>query len=201
MVLSDKTIRQQVLSKRLVISPFIPALIQPSSYELRLANTFRVFKNTKLAFLDVRRPVGDFMELIKVADDEPIIVHPGAFILGETMEYFEFPDDLVGRLEGKSSLARIGIVVHATAGYFDPGFKGTGTLEMSNMANIPIALYPGMKIGQMSFHFLSTPADRPYGSRELGSKYQGQKGPTESKLFREFVRTVKKLSRSARISK
>ncbi len=194
MVLSDRSIKELVKSKKLIIAPFKPELIQPSSYNLRLANTFRIFRNTKKAFLDVRHPVDDFMELVKLKDDEPLIIHPGEFILGETMEYFEFPSDLVGRLEGKSSLARLGIVVHATAGYFDPGFRGTGTLEMSNLANIPIALYPGMKIGQMSFHFLSTPADRPYGSRELGSKYQGQSGPTESRLFREFVRGVRKVT-------
>ena len=193
MVLSDKSINELIKAKKLVISPFDEEAVQPSSYNLRLANTFRIFRNTKMAYLDVRKPVSDFMELIKVQDDEPIIIHPGEFILGETDEYFEFPNDVVGRLEGKSSLARIGIIIHATAGYFDPGFRGTGTLEMSNIANIPIALYPHMKIGQMSFHFLSTPAERPYGSRELGSKYQGQRGPTESKLFREFVRTVKRI--------
>ncbi len=193
MVLSDKTIKELVKSKKLVISPFSSDLVQPSSYELRLANTFRVFKNTKQAYLDVRQPVGNFMELIKVSADEPVIVHPGAFILAETMEYFEFPDDLAGKLEGKSSLARIGIIIHATAGFFDPGFKGTGTMEISNLANIPIALYPGMKIGQMSFHALSTPAEFPYGSRKLENKYQGQRGPTESKLFREFVRTARRI--------
>lgn len=196
MILSDKTIKEIIKSGKLVITPFSEDLVQPSSYNLRLASTFRIFKNTKKAFLDVRQPVDDFMELIKVTKDEPVIIHPGEFILGETVEYFEFPDDMVGRLEGKSSLARLGIVVHATAGYFDPGFKGTGTLEMSNLSNIPIALYPGMKIGQMSFHFLTTPAERPYGSRSLGSKYQGQKGPTESKLFREFVKVAKGIKRS-----
>jgi dCTP deaminase len=186
MILSDRDILLAIKLKKVVITPFKKELIQPSSYDLRLANSFRIFKNTKQAFLDVRSPVGDFMELITVKNDEPIIIHPGEFLLGETMEYFEFPDDLVGRLEGKSSLARIGIVIHATAGYFDPGFKGTGTLEMSNMANIPIALYPGMKIGQMSFYQMSSKADVPYGSSRLGSKYQGQRGPTESRLFREF---------------
>lgn len=198
MVLSDRTIKELIKAKKLIISPYHEDLVQPSSYNLRLSNNFRIFKNTKKAFLDVRHPVDDFMELIKVSDSEPVIIHPGEFILGETMEYFKFPNDLVGRLEGKSSLARLGIVVHATAGYFDPGFEGTGTLEMSNLANIPIALYPGMKIGQMSFHFLSTPAEHPYGSSNLDSKYQGQKGPTESRLFREFVRSAKKLKKNLR---
>lgn len=187
MILSDKTIKELIKSKKLVVAPFDQGLVQPSSYNLRLAKTFRIFKNTKHAFLDVRKPVADFMELISVKDDEPVIIHPREFVLGESIEYFEFPNDIVGRLEGKSSLARLGIIIHTTAGFFDPGFKGTATLEISNLANIPIALYPGMKIGQMSFHYLSTPADVPYGSKKLGSKYQGQKGPTESRLFREFV--------------
>lgn len=191
MVLSDKSIKELIASKKLVISPYDPDLIQPSSYNLRLANTIRLFRNIKQAFLDVRKPVSDFMEIIKVKDDEPIIIHPREFILGETLEYFEIPDDLVGRLEGKSSLGRIGIIIHSTAGYVDPGFKGTLTLEISNLANIPIALYPKMKIAQMSFHFLSTPAEVPYGSTKLGSKYQGQRGPTESKLFKEFVKFAK----------
>ena len=193
MVLSDKSIRELIGSGRLVIKPFEESLIQPSSYNIRLANSFRFFRNIKQAYLDVRQPVGDFMETVKMADDEPIIIHPREFILGETLEYFEIPRDLVGRLEGKSSLGRIGIIIHSTAGYVDPGFKGTLTLEISNLANIPIALYPKMKIAQMSFHFLSTPAENPYGSAKLGSKYQGQRGPTESKLFREFVRAAKRV--------
>lgn len=195
MILSDKSIKELLKSKKLVITPFDEDLVQPSSYNLRLANTFRIFRNTKHAFLDTKKPVSDFMELIEIKNDEPIIIHPREFLLGETREYFEFPNDMVGRLEGKSSLARLGIIIHTTAGYFDPGFKGTGTLEITNLANIPIALYPGMKIAQMSFHYLSTPADFPYGSRSLGSKYQGQHGPTESRLFREFVREVKKITK------
>lgn len=188
MILSDRDIKKYIGAKKIVIKPYNSDLVQPSSYDLRLSNTFRIFKNAKQPYLDVRKPVGDFMELITIKDDEPIIIHPGEFLLGETIEYFEIPDDLVGRLEGKSSLARIGIVIHATAGYFDPGFKGTGTLEMSNMANIPIALYPKMKIGQMSFIQMTTAAETPYGSGKLGSKYQGQKGPTESRVFKEFTK-------------
>lgn len=195
MILSDRSIKEVIKSGKIMITPFEPALVQPSSYNLRLANSFRIFKNIKQAFLDTKKPVTDFMELIEIKNNEPIIIHPREFVLGETREYFEFPKDIVGRLEGKSSLARLGIIIHTTAGYFDPGFKGTATLEISNLANIPIALYPGMKIAQMSFHFLSTPADSPYGSRKLGSKYQGQKGPTESRLFREFVREVKKITK------
>lgn len=188
MVLSDKTIKEEIKAKKIVIVPYDKELVQPSSYNLRLANSFRIFKNTKQAFLDVHKPVDGFMEMIKCVGDEPIIIHPHEFVLGETEEYFEFPDNIVGRLEGKSSLARLGIIIHTTAGFFDPGFKGTATLEISNMANIPIALYPGMKIGQMSFYYLTTPAENPYGSRQLGSKYQGQKGPTESRVFKEFIK-------------
>lgn len=191
MVLSDKTIRELVKSKKLLIFPFDPQLIQPSSYNLRLANKFRIFKNAQQAFLDVREPVADFMEEITIKDDQPIIIHPREFILGETVEYFEIPNDLVGRLEGKSSLGRLGIIIHSTAGYVDPGFRGTLTLEISNLANIPIKLYPKMKIAQMSFHYMSTPAETPYGSKVLGSKYQGQKGPTESKIFKEFTKKKK----------
>lgn len=195
MVLSDKTIRELIKSKRLTIFPFDPVLIQPSSYNLRLANKFRIFKNAQQAYLDVREPVTDYMEVIEIMDDQPIIIHPREFILGETMEYFEIPNDLVGRLEGKSSLGRLGIIIHSTAGYVDPGFKGTLTLEISNLANIPIKLYPKMKIAQMSFHYMSTPAQTPYGSPKLHSKYQSQKGPTESKIFKEFTRARKHASR------
>lgn len=191
MVLSDKTIKELIKSKRLLISPFSEELIQPSSYNLRLANKFRIFKNAQQAYLDVREPVTDFMEVIDISDDQPIIIHPREFVLGETVEYFEIPNDLVGRLEGKSSLGRLGIIIHSTAGYVDPGFKGTLTLEISNLANIPIKLYPKMKIAQMSFHYMSTPAEFPYGSPRLASKYQGQKGPTESRIFKEFVRKKK----------
>lgn len=188
MILSDQDIVKAVSSKRLVVEPFDKDLVQPSSYNLRLSNTFRIFKNAQMPFLDVRNPVGDFMELITIKKDQPIIIHPREFVLGDTMEYFEFPNDLVGRLDGKSSIGRIGIVIHSTAGFFDPGFKGTATLEISNLSNIPIALYPGMKIAQMSFHEMTSPALVPYGSKKLGSKYQGQRGPTESRLFKEFVK-------------
>ncbi|MBI3887828.1 dCTP deaminase [Candidatus Microgenomates bacterium] len=189
MVLSDKSIKELIKSKKLVVTPFAKSQIQPSSYNLRLANTFRIFKNTKQAFLDTKKPVVDFMELITVEKDEPIMIHPGEFVLGETREYFEFPNDVVGRLEGKSSLARIGIIIHTTAGFFDPGFKGTATLEITNLANIPIALYPDMLIAQMSFLTMTTPAEFPYGSKELGSKYQKQSGPTASLLFRDFKKS------------
>ena len=194
MILSDQDIKKWVKEKKLIITPFDEELIQPSSYNLRLSSTFRVFRNTQMPYLDIQNPVSGFMEVIQIKKDQPIIIHPREFILGDTMEYFEFPNNLVGRLDGKSSIGRIGIVIHSTAGFFDPGFKGTGTLEISNMANIPIALYPGMKIAQMSFVMMSSPAVVPYGSKALGSKYQGQRGPTESRLFKEFA--VKKFKKN-----
>lgn len=190
--MSDKTIKELVKAKKLAISPFDVSLVQPGSYNIRLGNLFRFFDVIQQPFLDVAKPVSDFTKELKVASGERIIIHPSEFVLGETMEYFAMPDDLVGQIVGRSSLGRIGINV-ATAGYIDPGYKGSLTFQISNLANIPIALYPGMKIGQIIFHFLSTPAQFPYGSKKLESKYQGQRGPTESRLFKEFVRTAKRI--------
>ncbi len=191
MILSDRSIKELIASKKLVITPFEESLIQPSSYNLRLANSFRLFKNVKQAFLDIKKPVDTLMESFIVENDEPIIIHPREFILGETLEYFEIPNNIVGRLEGRSSLGRVGINI-STAGYVDPGYKGSLTFQISNLATIPIALYPQMKVAQISFLQMTTDADMPYGSKELNSKYQGQRGPTESRLFKEFVKTVKR---------
>jgi dCTP deaminase len=141
-----------------------------------------VFRNNRYAFIDPRTPQPDLTELLTVGDDEPFILHPGEFVLGQTVEWVELPDDLVARLEGRSSLGRIGLLIHSTAGYIDPGFRGTVTLELSNVANLPIALYFGMRIGQISFFRMSSPVERPYGSKELGSKYQGQREPTASAI-------------------
>jgi dCTP deaminase len=154
--------------------------------DLRLASEFLVFRNTKKAFLDVKQPADDFMERIAAEPDEPIVLHPKEFVLGSTIEQVTIPDDLVGRLEGRSSLGRLGIVIHSTAGYIDPGFSGGITLEIANLANIPIAIYPGMFIAQISFIQMTTPADRPYGRDPLRSKYQGQSGPQASRLYRDF---------------
>lgn len=185
MVLSDQSIIDEI-KNGLSIEPFDELMIQPSSLDLKLGSQFRIFKNIKKPYLDVKEDVSNFMELIEIQKDEPLIVHPREFILGTTVEKITIPNHLVGRLEGKSSLGRIGITIHSTAGYIDPGFSGFLTLEISNLANIPIALYSGMKIAQISFIQLTTPAKNPYGGKKLKSKYQGQKGPTASKLADDF---------------
>jgi dCTP deaminase len=184
-ILSDRSINEAIASGRLGIEPFDPMLVQPSSIDVRLDNKFLVFRNTKRAFIDVKQPADDFMELIEVGQDEPMFLHPHEFVLGSTIERVKMPDDLVGRLEGRSSLGRLGVVIHSTAGYLDPAFEGHVTLEISNLANLPVALYPGMRIGQISFSLMTTPADRPYGAAR-GSKYSGQQLPTASRLYLDF---------------
>lgn len=191
MILSDKTIRELITQKKLRIFPYREDLVQPSSYNVRLGNSFRIFKNISQPYLDIKEPVEDLMELQTMDHGKPIIIHPGLFVLSETTEYFEFPNNLVGRLEGRSSLGRLGIQIHSTSGYFEPGFKGTASLNIANLSNVPVALYPGMEIAQMVFEEMTTPADIPYGSKKLASKYQGQRGPTESRLFRDFVKKIK----------
>ena len=186
-VLSDRDIRAELESGRVVIRPWSPADVQPSSVDLHLDRRFRVFRNNRYPYIDVRAPQPDLTELLQVEDDEPFILHPGEFVLGQTLEWVELPDDLVSRLEGKSSLGRLGLLIHSTAGYVDPGWKGNLTLELSNVANLPIALYYAMKIGQISFFRMSSPVERPYGSPELGSKYQGQSEPTASAFHRDFA--------------
>ncbi|HEY0443075.1 MAG TPA: dCTP deaminase [Candidatus Limnocylindrales bacterium] len=186
-VLSDRDIRTALERGDVAIRPYDPHDLQPSSVDLHLDRSFRVFRNNRYAFIDVRSPQPDLTELLKVEDDEPFILHPGEFVLGQTLEWVELPTDLVARLEGKSSLGRLGLLIHSTAGYVDPGWKGNLTLELSNVANLPIALYFGMKIGQISFFKMSSPVDRPYGSKDLGSKYQGQSEPTASAFHRDFA--------------
>ena len=181
MVLSDRTIREELASGRLVIDPFDDALVQPSSVDVRVAGEFRVFHNNRQPYIDVRRPFDDLTELVAIRPDEPFILHPGEFVLGSTVERVTIPDDLVARLEGKSSLGRLGLLIHSTAGYIDPGFDGTVTLELSNVARLPITIYLGMKIGQISFLRLTTPVDRAYQG-----KYLGQTGPTASRFHEEF---------------
>jgi dCTP deaminase len=187
-VLSDRDIRAAIESGDVVVRPYDPADLQPSSVDLHLDNRFRVFHNNRYAFIDVRAPQPDLTELVTITEDEPFILHPGEFVLGQTLEWTELPDDLVARLEGKSSLGRLGLLIHSTAGYVDPGWKGNLTLELSNVAKLPIALYFGMKIGQISFFRMSSPVERPYGSKELGSKYQGQSEPTASAFHRDFTK-------------
>jgi dCTP deaminase len=185
-ILSDRSIREAIESGRLGIEPFDAQLIQPSSLDVRLDNKFLVFRNTKRAFIDVKQPADDLMELIEVGREEPMFLHPHEFVLGSTIERVRIPNDLVGRLEGRSSLGRLGVVIHSTAGFIDAMFEGHITLEISNLANLPIALYPGMRIGQISFVEMTTPAERPYGP-ERGSKYSGQQLPTASRLYLDFL--------------
>jgi dCTP deaminase len=185
-VLSDRDIRTAIESGEITIRPYDPKDLQPSSVDLHLDRRFRVFRNNRYPFIDVRKPQPDLTEIVEIGDDDPFILHPGEFVLGQTLEWTELPNDLVARLEGKSSLGRLGLLIHSTAGYVDPGWKGNLTLELSNVANLPIALYYGMKIGQISYFRMSSPVERPYGSPELGSKYQGQSEPTASAFHRDF---------------
>ena len=184
MILSDRTIKEEIDAGRIVIDPFDPACVQPSSVDLHVDAEFRVFANSRYPYIDVKQEQPDLTELIETKPDEPFILHPGEFVLGSTLERVALPTDLVARLEGKSSLGRLGLLIHSTAGYVDPGWKGNLTLELSNVANLPITLYPGMKIGQISFFRLTTVAEIPYGG--AGSKYQGQRGPTASRFFEDF---------------
>ena len=188
MILSDTDIRKQIAAGRIGIQPFDESCVQPSSVDLHVDARFRVFANSRYPYIDVRTEMPDLTELVEVTGDEPFILHPGEFVLGSTLERVRIPDDLVARLEGKSSLGRLGLLIHSTAGYVDPGWKGTLTLELSNVANLPIALYAGMRIGQISFFRMSSPVERPYGSRELGSKYQGQSQPTASAIHTDLER-------------
>ena len=183
-VLSDGTIRRLVEEGRIVIEPWDPELVQPASVDLKLGDTFRVFHNHRTAAIDLREPPTNLTEEIPVAEGEAFVIHPGEFALGRTQEWVELPDDIVARIEGKSSLGRLGLIVHATAGFVDPGFKGTLTLEITNLTRVPIKLYPGLLIAQLSFMGLDAPAERPYGSAELGSHYQGQTAATESRYMR-----------------
>ncbi|HZO96531.1 MAG TPA: dCTP deaminase [Gaiellaceae bacterium] len=185
MVLSDRTIARLLAEGRILIDPYDEALLQPSSVDVRVDRFFRVFRNNRYPYIDVKEPQEELTELVEVTD-EPFILHPGEFVLGSTLERVRLPGDLVARLEGKSSLGRLGLLIHSTAGFIDPGFDGHVTLELSNVANLPITIYPGMKIGQVSFMELSEPAASPYGSGAIGSKYQGQKGPTPSRYYENF---------------
>ena len=186
MILSDRTIREELAAGRIEIDPFDETAIQPSSVDLRLGRFFRVFLNHTTQVIDVKENQENLTPLVEIGEDDAFILHPGEFVLGSTLERVALPTDLVARLEGKSSLGRLGLLIHSTAGFVDAGWNGHLTLELSNVANLPITLYPGMKIGQISFLKMTTPADRPYGSKETGSKYQGQRGPTPSRYFENF---------------
>ncbi len=185
-IFSDRTIREAIAGGRIVIDPFEPGHVQPSSVDLRVDHRFRVFENHRYPFIDPKAEQPDLTTPVEATAEEPFVLHPGEFVLGSTLETVKLGDDVVARLEGKSSLGRLGLLIHSTAGFVDPGFEGHLTLELSNVANLPIAIYPGMKIGQISFYGLSTPADHPYGSAAAGSKYQGQQGPTASRIHQDF---------------
>ena len=186
MILSDRTIREEVEAGRIVIDPFDGSCVQPSSVDLHLDRYFRVFRNHTMGHIDVKKNLEELTELLEADEDDPFILHPGEFVLGSTSERIALPNDLVARLEGKSSLGRLGLLIHSTAGFVDAGWDGQLTLELSNVANLPITLYPGMKIGQISFLRMTTEADVPYGSGPLGSKYQHQVGPRPSRYWENF---------------
>ena len=183
MLLSDRDIAAELASGRVVLEPYDAAMIQPSSVDVRLDRWFRVFENHRYPYIDPASEQPDLTRLLEPQGDEPFVLHPGEFVLGSTLEVVTLPDDIAGRLEGKSSLGRLGLLTHSTAGFIDPGFSGHVTLELSNVANLPILLYPGMKIGQLCLFRLSSPAEHPYGSSTYGSRYQGQRGPTPSRSF------------------
>ncbi|MFR9750551.1 dCTP deaminase [Nocardia sp. 004] len=186
MLLSDRDIRAEIAAGRLGVDPLLDNLIQPSSIDVRLDRMFRVFNNTRYTHIDPARQQDELTSLVEPEAGEPFVLHPGEFVLGSTLELCTLPDDLAGRLEGKSSLGRLGLLTHSTAGFVDPGFSGHITLELSNVANLPITLWPGMKIGQLCLIRLSSPAEHPYGSAAVGSKYQGQRGPTPSRSYLNF---------------
>ena len=190
MLLSDRDILKEIESQRVSIEPYDETMLQPSSIDFRLDRFFRVFENHRYPHIDPAADQSDLTRIVEPEGEEPFILHPGEFVLGSTYEVVTLPDDIAARVEGKSSLGRLGLLTHATAGFVDPGFSGHVTLELANVATLPIKLYPGMKIGQLCFFRLSSPAEHPYGSAKYGSRYQGQRGPTPSKSFQNFHRTT-----------
>jgi dCTP deaminase len=189
-LLSDKDIRAAIDSGRIALEPYDQAMVQPSSVDVRIDRYFRVFENHRYPHIDPSVEQAELTRLVEPDGEEPFILHPGEFVLGSTYEVVSLPDDVSARLEGKSSLGRLGLLTHSTAGFIDAGFSGHVTLELSNVATLPIKLWPGMKIGQLCFFRLTSPAEAPYGSGAEGSRYQGQRGPTPSKSFQNFHRTV-----------
>jgi len=185
-VLSDRTISRLLEEGRIEIDPYDASLLQPSSVDVRVDRFFRVFHNNRYPYIDVKQPQEELTELVEIDDETPFVLHPGEFVLGSTLERIRLPDDLVARLEGKSSLGRLGLLIHSTAGFIDPGWDGHVTLELSNVANLPITIYHAMKIGQVSFMQMTEPAETPYGAASIGSKYKGQRGPTASRYWQNF---------------
>jgi dCTP deaminase len=188
-LLSDRDIRAELKSGRVVLDPFDDDMVQPSSVDVRIDRYFRLFDNHKYPVIDPSQEQPELTRLVDVETDDAFVLHPGEFVLASTFEIVTLPDDVAARLEGKSSLGRLGLLTHSTAGFIDPGFSGHVTLELSNVATLPIMLWPGMKIGQLCFFRLSSPAEHPYGSGRYGSRYQGQRGPTASRSFQSFHRT------------
>ena len=186
MVLSDRSLREALATGRIVVDPLDESCIQPSSIDVKVSNLFRVFRNHTAGIIDVKQDLEDLTELITIPEDGVFMLHPGEFVLGSTLERIACPNDLVGRVEGKSSLGRLGLLIHSTAGFIDAGFDGHITLELANVASLPITIYPGMKIGQISFMQMTEPATTPYGSEAIGSKYKGQRGPTASRYWQNF---------------
>ena len=189
MLLSDGDIRKEIASGRITLEPWDPEMVQPSSVDVRIDRYFRVFENHRYPHIDPAEEQPDLTRLVETPGDEPFILHPGEFVLASTYEVITLPDDVSARLEGKSSIGRLGLLTHSTAGFIDAGFSGHVTLELSNVATLPIKLWPGMKIGQLCFFRLTSPAEQPYGSGASGSRYQGQRGPTPSKSYQNFYRT------------
>ncbi|MGB2840421.1 MAG: dCTP deaminase [Actinomycetes bacterium] len=189
MLLSDRDIQAEIAAGRVQLDPFDTSMVQPSSVDVRLDRFFRVFENHRYPHIDPAQEQPELTRMVEPDGEEPFILHPGEFALASTYEVVTLPDDVAGRLEGKSSLGRLGLLTHSTAGFIDPGFSGHVTLELSNVATLPIKLWPGMKIGQLCLFRLSSPAEHPYGSAKYGSRYQGQRGPTPSKSFLKFHRT------------
>ena len=189
MLLSDRDIRAELESGRVRLDPYEPAMVQPSSIDVRLDKYFRLFDNHRYAVIDPAQEQPELTRLVEVPTGESLVLHPGEFVLGSTYEEVSLPDDVAARLEGKSSLGRLGLLTHSTAGFVDPGFTGHVTLELSNVATLPIQLWPGMKVGQLCFFRLSSPAEQPYGGGASGSRYQGQRGPTASRSWMNFHRT------------
>ena len=189
MLLSDRDILDEIDAGRIRMEPFDPAMVQPASIDVRLDRYFRVFENHRYPHIDPAQAQDDLTREVQAEGDEPFILHPGEFVLGSTYEEVSLPADLAARVEGKSSLGRLGLLTHATAGFVDPGFSGHVTLELANVATLPIKLYPGMKIGQFCFFRMSSASEHPYGSQKYGSRYQGQRGPTPSRSYANFHRT------------
>ena len=186
MLLSDRSIKEAIKAGRIAIKPYFEDCVQPSSIDIHLDSKFLLFNRAKHGVIDVRQKQDGLMTPVEISADEPFILHPGEFVLGSTLEWIKMPNDIAARIEGKSSLGRLGLLIHSTAGYVDPGWEGNLTLELSNVSPLPIMLYYKMKIGQISFTQMTTPVDRPYGSKGLGSHYQGQKVPVPSKFYEEF---------------